>query len=211
MPQEIWIIGCGPGGADYVLPAARTAAARADVLAGAARLFELFPDFPGRKLPLGAGGTPTFLDALARETDVVAVLVSGDPGLCSLCAPVVERFGAENCRVVPGISSVQVAFARLGLDWSGARILSTHAGAALPPAQTLLDAERIAILAGNPQTDAELCRLAGELANTHRAVICRDLTLPEESVCVCPAPPTPADLGRGRILVLLLRQTEHPR
>jgi len=45
----------------------------------------------------------------------IAVLVTGDPGLFSLAKPVIERFGRTRCRVIPGVSSVQTAFARIGV------------------------------------------------------------------------------------------------
>ena len=73
--------------------------------------------------------SPPLLDQIAARRAAgrrVAVLVSGDPGLYSLAQNVVRRFGREHCEVVPAVSSVQVAFARLGLDWADARILSAH-------------------------------------------------------------------------------------
>ena len=61
-----------------------------------------------------------------RPEGPVTVLVSGDPGFFSLAKLVLRRFGRENCRIVPGISSVHVAFSRICLDWADAKIISAH-------------------------------------------------------------------------------------
>lgn len=73
----------------------------------------------------------------------------GDPGLASLAKLVLRRFGLHACEVLPGISSVQVAFARLGLDWLDARILSAHARLPLAVLGELSDYAKLAILAGH--------------------------------------------------------------
>ncbi len=124
----ITIVGCGPGALDHLPPVAHRAIAEADVLVGASRLLDLFPTMTAERIVVGAN-IPKLLDQMAPHVSQanIAVLVTGDPGVCSLAQPVIQRFGRENCRVIPGISSVQVAFARLGLDWFGARLLSAHA------------------------------------------------------------------------------------
>src|ERR687893_393784 len=49
----------------------------------------------------------------------VAVLASGDPGFFGIVRLLGERFGAENLRVFPGVSSVGLAYARAGLSGDG--------------------------------------------------------------------------------------------
>lgn len=210
MPEVIRIVGCGPGGEDYLLPAAREAVSGAQAIAGAPRLFALFPEFTGSRLPLEADGIDGLLDRIAVTSGIVAVLVTGDPGVFSLSAQVVTRFGRDCCRITPGISAVQVAFARLGLEWDAARILSAHAGQELPSPALLSGESNIAILAGNPVSDGEICALAAELVATHEIVVCRDLTLPEEEVVRPALQDLPACLGRGRVLLLLLHRRQAP-
>ena len=61
---------------------------------------------------------------LARQ-DVV-VMVSGDPGYYSLLDALRRGFPQEAIQVIPGISSFQLAFARLALPWHEAELLSFH-------------------------------------------------------------------------------------
>jgi precorrin-6B C5,15-methyltransferase / cobalt-precorrin-6B C5,C15-methyltransferase len=68
-------------------------------------------------------------EALARIEDSegpVVVLASGDPGFFGIVRLLGARFGRENLRVLPGLSSVAVAFARAGLSWDDAVTVSAH-------------------------------------------------------------------------------------
>jgi precorrin-6B C5,15-methyltransferase / cobalt-precorrin-6B C5,C15-methyltransferase len=68
-------------------------------------------------------------EALGRieETEgPVVVLASGDPGFFGIVRLLGERFGVENLRVFPGVSSVALAFARAGLPWDDAITVSAH-------------------------------------------------------------------------------------
>jgi cobalt-precorrin-7 (C5)-methyltransferase len=179
----ITIVGCGPGGLDYLTPAARDFIARADVLVGASRLLKLFAPNGAERIVVGAD-IPSALDQLAPHIGKrkVAVIVSGDPGVCSLAQPVIQRFGWQSCRVIPGISSVQVAFARLGLDWTDARLISAHHHAPQLDPDSLAEESKIAVLAGNASTLAWIVGLAKRLAETHAIFVCENLTLPQEKV-----------------------------
>jgi cobalt-precorrin-7 (C5)-methyltransferase len=179
----ITIAGCGPGGLDYLTPAARASIAGAEVLVGASRLLALFPANAAERIVVGAD-IPKALDQLAPHLGQrkVVVLVSGDPGLCSLAQPVIERFGWQVCQVIPGISSLQVAFARLGLDWTDARLLSAHHHAPQLDLDSLAEEGKIAVLAGNASTMTWIVGLAKRLTDTHTIFACEDLTLPQERV-----------------------------
>jgi precorrin-6y C5,15-methyltransferase (decarboxylating) CbiE subunit len=193
---SITIVGCGPGGLDYLTPVARDSIARAEVLVGASRLLELFSTNGAQRIVAG-GDVPRALDQLAPHIGKrkVVVIVSGDPGICSLAQPVIQRFGWQACRVIPGISSVQVAFARLGLDWTDARLISAHHHAPQLDLDSLAEESKIAVLAGNASTIAWIVGLAKRLAATHSIFACEDLTLLQERVFRL----DPDDLASGRL------------
>lgn len=181
----ITIVGCGPGSPDYLTDAARAAVATADIVLGSKRLLAMFSEVPPEKKEPLPGGVDDAIARLAahRETGrTLALLVSGDPGLCSLAQPVLRRFGRGACRLIAGVSSVQAAFARLGLEWRNARILSVHGRE--PPEETsdLAACAKIAVLAGTREAMRWCGQLAEKLAESHRAVVCENLTLPEESI-----------------------------
>lgn len=181
--RPITIVGCGPGAADHVIPAAQSAIAEADVLVGTRRLLDLFPDTAAETIAVNSDITAC-LDAITERAQQqrIAVLVTGDPGLCSLAAPVIQRFGREACRVIAGVSSVHAAFAALGLDWLNARILSAHhRPPALDPA-TLATEPLIALLGGNSSHLEWVTQTIESLLGTHDIFLCENMTLPDESI-----------------------------
>ncbi len=209
---SIIIAGCGPGAGEHLTPAAQTAVAKATVIFGAPRLLQLFPNFTGERLTVDAAIENT-LTAIAQRVAAgarVTVLVTGDPGLCSLAQPILRRFGREACRIIPGISSVQVACARLGLDWTAARIISAHAAMPAVDPRTLAGISPVLVLGGNRKSWPWILAAADYLASTHRLTLCRNLTLPDEELREL----TPTDLralppGAGSsVLVWSLRSEE---
>src|SRR5690606_29485493 len=69
------------------------------------------------------------LDAVAKyvaEDRPVVVLASGDPGFFGIVRALAERFGPERLDVRPGVPSVAAAFARIGLPWDDAVVVSAH-------------------------------------------------------------------------------------
>jgi cobalt-precorrin-7 (C5)-methyltransferase len=182
--KKIIIVGCGPGAESYITPAAREAAQKADVLIVSRRLQELFPEIVAERIDSGTDIEGT-LDTIASRRDAgrqVVVLTTGDPGIASLAQPVIRRFGRENCEVIPGISSIQAAFARLGLDWQDARIVSAHSSDPEVTAADLRKVEKIAILGGRPGALRWAAALIPELGEDRRVFLCEELTLPGEKI-----------------------------
>ena len=182
--KKIIIVGCGPGAVDCITPAAEAAAGKADVLIVSQRLKYLFPKCPAERIDSGTD-VAGILDTIASRRDdgrQVVLLATGDPGIFSLAKPVIRRFGRENCEVIPGISSVQVAFARLGLGWQDARIVTAHSSEPEMTAADLRPAGKIAVLGGRETALAWIAGLLRDLGSGRRVFLCEDLTLPGERI-----------------------------
>ncbi len=179
----IAIVGCGPGSPDMITPQALRVIERAEVLVGAQRLLDLFPSHAAEKIAVGSDVEKVLADIGRRfKMKQIAVLVTGDPGLSSLARPVAERFGRDQCEVIPGISSIQVAFARLGLDWLGARIVDAHGRDPEISWRELAREKKIAFLAGKMEWIRRIIEEALRPAGRYRVYCCENLTLPEERV-----------------------------
>lgn len=177
------IIGCGPGGPDLLTDEARLAIRECRCLIGAARLQSLFPDFRGIRVPFGGAMTDLIARAATEaECGTVGILASGDPGVFSIARSVIDAFSIARCRVVPGISSIQVACARLGVPWTEAHIVSAHGKVPDIDAHTLAAMPVIVLLVGGEESQDWLERVFFELELTHRIHAMRDLTLPGETI-----------------------------
>lgn len=184
MNKQLMIIGCGPGAIEYMTEAGRKGIAGADVVAGSAHLLKLFALEGKTRLPIASDieGALEAIDVFLKEGKRVAVLVSGDPGLCSLATPVIQRFGKEACDVIPGISSVQLLFARLGLDWMDARIFSAHKNLPELDAKTLENVKTLVILCGHHVSQQWVIELYLSLGQGRKIIVCQDLSLPTERI-----------------------------
>lgn len=178
---KIIVIGCGPGSNDYLTPAAIQAVNSVEVLVGARRLLELFPDFRGRTIELNTNVTRT-LDKIGQLNAArIGVLVTGDPGLFSLAKLVIKKYGVKNCRVIPGISSVQAAFASIGLDWQDTVIISAHKIDPYIPPHTW-NAAKVAVLGGRDGFNEWLFNNIPKTEAVRQIVVCENLTLINEKI-----------------------------
>ncbi len=112
-------------------PGAIEAVARADVVVGSRRQLA---STASRRAPwsvtvLLAGPLEPVLERIAADVRAgrrVCVLASGDPGFFGIVRMLSARFGGPGLAVHPAPSSVSLAFARLGLSWDDAAVVSAH-------------------------------------------------------------------------------------
>lgn len=99
----------------------------ATCVAGAPRHLDAV-DVPARAHRVPLSRLDTALDQVTAWEGPAVVLASGDPGFFGIVRALRAR-GARP-RVIPAVSSVATAFARVGLPWDDAVILSAHGRAA---------------------------------------------------------------------------------
>ena len=185
MEHHLTIVGIGPGSPDYILPSALRVIEAASVLVGGSRALKTYarPHQQSYKVDSDIAGLLQFIRLQLQETDVV-VMVSGDPGYFSLLETLRHEFAAGVLRVIPGISSFQVAFARIGVPWQKARLVSVHGR---EPEPSLLQYQTGGILSfltdgkNHPARIAEWLQRWGWPSHT-RVWLCRDLSYEEETI-----------------------------
>jgi len=173
--MTVTVIGCD-GGA--LSPAAQAAVAGAAVIAGAQRHLDAVT-IPPRADRVVIKGLDAALDAVCGSPGPAVVLASGDPGFFGVVRALRAR-GAEPA-VIPAVSSVALAFGRLGLDWDDALVLSAHGRAPGPVLAAALAHPKAAILTGPPEAAAAGLRSA-LLAAGRRVYVAERLGTPGERV-----------------------------
>jgi precorrin-6B C5,15-methyltransferase / cobalt-precorrin-6B C5,C15-methyltransferase len=96
----------------------------------------------------------------------VVVLASGDPGFFGIVRLLAGRFGREKLRVLPGLSSVALAFARAGLSWDDAVTVSAHGRDPRRAVNVCLAHPKVAVLTSPDFGPAELAKALGGLDRT---------------------------------------------
>ena len=109
------MVGIGAEGWDGLPPGSRAAIGAATVLFGGRRHLDLVPDIPGQQRRRWPSPLLPALPALFAELSGarVAVLASGDPLLSGIGSTLVDLLGGERVRILPAVSSVALAAARL--------------------------------------------------------------------------------------------------
>ncbi|PZH09545.1 bifunctional cobalt-precorrin-7 (C(5))-methyltransferase/cobalt-precorrin-6B (C(15))-methyltransferase [Streptomyces sp. NTH33] len=143
----------------------------------------------------------------------VVVLASGDPGFFGIVRALAGRFGPGRLDVRPGVSSVAAAFARLGLPWDDAVVVSAH-GRDLRTAVNVCRARpKVAVLTGPGAGPAELgAALARTPSGDRVLVVASALGDParERVERVTPAEAAERDWGAGVSVVLCLDEARAP-
>jgi adenosylcobyric acid synthase len=121
MNGKLWVVGIGPGDIDHMTPAARRAIETAEVVAGYKTYLDLIPELIAGKELLSSGMRQEVERCrLALESAEsgrkVALVCSGDAGVYGMAGLVLELLDGRALEVemVPGVSAVQAAAARLG-------------------------------------------------------------------------------------------------
>jgi precorrin-2 C20-methyltransferase/precorrin-3B C17-methyltransferase len=122
---RVSVVGLGPAGAEWLTPEARAELAEADELVGYATYLARVPERAGQRRHASDNRVEDDRARLALELAAegarVAVVSSGDPGIFAMATAVLEA--AEEAtngtsgievRVVPGLSAMQAAAARVG-------------------------------------------------------------------------------------------------
>lgn len=164
MPERIVVVGVIDP--EALSKAARHAIETADLVVGGRRHLDALA-------PAGmviGGDVPAVLDAIAAEPGVVCVVASGDPGFFGVVRPLAERFGPDRVEVHPAPSSVAVAFARLGLPWDDAIVVSAH-GRVLADAVTSAAGPKVAVLTSPGNSPEALGRALLDAGVDERSVI----------------------------------------
>jgi len=143
--MTVTVIGCD---GSALTPAASAALAGASVVAGARRHLVSVTVSPAAER-IVIQHLDTALDAICAARAPAAVLASGDPGFFGIVRALRAR--GVTPVVIPAVSSVALAFARLGLDWTDALVLSAHGRAAGPVLAAALAHPKAAILTGPPE------------------------------------------------------------
>lgn len=127
LQKKIIVAGIGPGGEEYITPAALKKIRAAKFLVGGRRALKDFsaPEQITCPITRDLDAAINFIREKIQLGEVV-VMVSGDPGYYSLLDLLRKNFPPASIEVIPSISAIQLAFAKIALPWHDATLLSFH-------------------------------------------------------------------------------------
>ena len=128
MPEKkVYIIGIGPGGLSSLAPETCRIINNAEVLFGGKRLLDIMPDVAAEKIIIknNLPGITSKIEANIRKKSMV-VLASGDPNFYGIAGYLTKRLGKDTFEIIPNVSSMQLAFAKVKENWDDAVFASVH-------------------------------------------------------------------------------------
>jgi precorrin-6Y C5,15-methyltransferase (decarboxylating) len=146
----------GVAGNDLAAGGAARLAAAALVAGGRRQLAAHAP--PGVTRVVLDGDLEPALARIAATRGTVAVLASGDPGFFGIARRLARRFGPQRLEILPAPSSVATAFARTGLPWDDALVVSAHGRAPHAAVAAARAHPKVAVLTEPGFTPADLAR-----------------------------------------------------
>ncbi len=184
--NKIIIVGCGPGLKTYISPKALYNIKKADILVGSRRLLKLFPGVDAEKILLEKN-YKVLINKIVQWSFAkqVVVLVSGDPCFFSYTKLIIKKMGREFCTIIPGISSIQLAFAAIGENWDDACFISLHGRSAQygELVQKVREHNKVGIMTDHKNTPAVIANQLFKAGVRERTVfVCENLSLPNERI-----------------------------
>ncbi len=182
--SKLVIVGIGDDGLAGMTESARRLVSESDLILGAPATLRLLESLPGKKVELD----PDMPAALRQVREALRsgkpVLVSsGDPLFYGVARYLCDRLGKELFEVVPHVSSMQLAFARVKESWEDA-YLTNLAGR---PLEAVIDrirtAEKVGLFSSDEHPPARLAKaLLDRGIDYFRAFVCENLGSPDERV-----------------------------
>jgi precorrin-6Y C5,15-methyltransferase (decarboxylating) len=183
--EKVHIIGIGSDGVSGLTARARELLLAAEVVFGPEATLALVPDLKAERRPLPAElpSVLSMLEEFFRRPRRAVLLAPGDPLFYGVARYLCDRLGKERFEVLPHVSCMQLAFARIKESWEEAYLtnLATH------PLEDVLDrirtAETVGLFTSEAQSPGHVARqLLARGLDYFRAFVCENLGGPDERV-----------------------------
>jgi precorrin-6Y C5,15-methyltransferase (decarboxylating) len=177
------IVGIGDDGLDAVPETARKLILAAQLLAGNERALGLVPATEAERIVIGADLEEVVRAINGSSAAQAVVLVSGDPLFYGLARFLCERIGNDRCEIIPHVSSMQLAFARVKESWDEAYLtnLANHSLAAV--AERIRTAEKVGLFTTEECGPAQVCQALLERRIEYFTIyVCENLGSRDERV-----------------------------
>lgn len=181
--ERVYIIGIGDDGLEGLTTSARERIDQAELIFGSPHTLEALGEVAGERAPVSID-----LDRMVQRIESaphqrIVLLATGDPLFYGTARYLVQRLGKENCEVVPSVSTMLLAFARVKESWDEAYLadLANH------PLGRVVDKVRLAEKAGLFTTEsvppaAVAQALLDQKIDYFTAYVCENLGSPDERV-----------------------------
>ncbi|MCP4817418.1 MAG: precorrin-6y C5,15-methyltransferase (decarboxylating) subunit CbiE, partial [Planctomycetaceae bacterium] len=183
--NKVHVVGISDDGLQGLSSLARERLEAADLVIGDTQLLDLVEASDAEKWD-PAGHLDEVVDRIAtRSTDEIVILASGDPLFYGMARFLCERLGKDRFEVLPHVSSMQMAFARVKESWDDAYLTNLANQSVERVVERIRTAGKVGIFTteeNSPSVVATACLERG--IDYFTAYVCENLGSPDERVTV---------------------------
>ena len=205
------IIGIGDDGLDAVPESTRTLIMEAELLAGNPRSLALVPETSAKRITLESEIESIVQQIESSGAAKVAVLVTGDPLFYGLARFLCERLGHDRCEIVPHVSSMQLAFARVKESWDEAYLTNLANHSLDTVVERIRTAEKVGLFTTEEYSPSEVCKaLQARNIDYFTVYVCENLGARNECVTQGSVDEIVEHSFDSLNVMVLIRDTEAP-
>jgi len=153
---KVYIIGAGPGSCHFETILGKAKIEECRVLIGESRILSGFRTEGKTLYPIGGALEVEKRIRMHLADGPIGVIVSGDSGFYSLTKGLIPLIQDLTFQIIPGISSIQLMAAELGISWEDAALHSVH-GRRQPVLAAVAHHEKTFILLDHQHNPRTLC------------------------------------------------------
>src|SRR5262245_58662026 len=209
---KVFIVGVGDDGLGGLTDRAREVVRSADLVVGADETLSRIGPLSAEKVAVG-----TDLRDVARRIEQerhrkrIVVLASGDPLFYGVARYLCERIGKEHFEVLPHVSSMQLAFARVKESWEDAYLTSLANRNPDEMVDGVRICEKAGIFTSESCTPTDFAReLLRNDISYFRAYVCENLGSPDERVTQGELAEIAEMTFAPLNVMILVRKPDHP-
>ncbi|MEK6680825.1 MAG: precorrin-6y C5,15-methyltransferase (decarboxylating) subunit CbiE, partial [Nitrospirota bacterium] len=181
----IYIIGIGISGMDSLANMALEIIESSDVLFGGERHLSYFSDFKGERFAVKSNLKDVVAKIKENKGGKITVLASGDPGFYGIADYLLKNLPKKDIEIIPNISSMQWAFAKIKETWHDAVIVSSHGRDIERIIEAARHNNKIGIFTSNGDEPKKIAEaLIKEGVKDFDAYICEDIGSSDEKIAM---------------------------
>jgi precorrin-6Y C5,15-methyltransferase (decarboxylating) len=178
------VIGIGPDGTSGLSARSRSLLAEAEMVFGSEPTLRLLPELTAERVAIGADlpqAVETMRANLGRKR--LAIVATGDPLFYGTARYLCDKIGPEHFEVMPHVSSMQLAFARIKESWEEAYLTDLSARAIDDVIDKIRTAETVGLFTSDRYHPGRIANeLLGRGIDYFTAYVCENLGGKDERI-----------------------------
>ena len=181
--EKIQIVGIGDDGLAGLTASARRLVEEAELLFGEPHCLALVPGAGRTRVPLGTSLDDAIQRIRTAPDKRIVILAVGDPLFYGVARYLCDKLGEERFEVVPHVSTMQLAFARVKESWEEAFLTNLASHDVEQVLEQIRSAEKVGLFTSEQHSPAVVARaLLDQGIDYFTAYVCENLGAPDERV-----------------------------